>query len=132
MGIVVAVLIYLAVDFAASFVGLRPLVGATAWATIPALAMWLSYGVSPMCLPMVPTCMVQDVISLVEVVVPHSIVWPQVMKKTHGDERTHAKYPREQTLNPSQHKRRPSRGAPTASASSRQTGRLSTARPTRA
>lgn len=37
------------------------------WGLVPTMAFWLAYGVSPLCFPMVPTCLVEDFINITQV-----------------------------------------------------------------
>lgn len=76
---VVSLLIFWAIQIALNFIGIGgiTLVGL---AVVPGMAMWLAYGVSPACLPMFPTCLVEDIIQVFKVVLPSTILWPQALQ----------------------------------------------------
>jgi hypothetical protein len=47
--------------------------------TLPWVVMWYSYGYSPACFPMVPTCFAGDLFALVNSTLPAKIVWPALL-----------------------------------------------------
>lgn len=66
MSFVVSYLIYWFVTTALSFLGIQG-ISYLAWILVPILAMWLAYGVSPICFPMIPTCLMEDLINVTKV-----------------------------------------------------------------
>ena len=79
ISLVFAYLIYLGVATVFGFLNLRG-INVFLYALIPVLTMWLAYGISPMCLPMIPTCLLEDVISNFQVAVPAKIIWPNALQ----------------------------------------------------
>jgi hypothetical protein len=79
VSLVISYLIYLIVSVFMTFVGI-PGVSRMFFYAIPLVALWLSYGLSPMCLPMIPTCMLSDVIESIQVVLPAKITWPDALQ----------------------------------------------------
>lgn len=73
---IVSYLFYWVIATALGYLGVRGL-GTAAWLLVPSFAFWLAYGYSPMCAPMVPTCLVDDFINVTQIVLPARIVWPQ-------------------------------------------------------
>jgi hypothetical protein len=71
--------LYLIIATSLEFVGLKG-IAIYLWYVIPFVTMWLSYGVSPTCLPMVPTCVLSDIIESVQVVIPAKIMWPDALQ----------------------------------------------------
>lgn len=51
---------------------------------VPGMGFYLAYGVGPSCFPMVPTCLMQDVILHVQQSIPIKIVWPNSLQKSPG------------------------------------------------
>lgn len=51
---------------------------------VPGLALQLAYGIGPSCFPMVPTCLLEDVILYVQSIIPIKIVWPNSMQTVPG------------------------------------------------
>lgn len=51
---------------------------------VPWLGFQLAYGVGPTCFPMVPTCLLQDVMMQLQMTVPIKIVWPNALQKYPG------------------------------------------------
>lgn len=76
---IVAYAIYWVISSLLSFLGIQGL-SYFAWILIPILALWLSYGLSPICFPMIPTCLVDDIINVTEAVIPSKIIWPQLLQ----------------------------------------------------
>lgn len=52
--------------------------------SVPAVVMWYTYGYSPSCIPMIPTCVVEDVFSIFAWIVPLQFVWPTTLQKIPG------------------------------------------------
>lgn len=51
---------------------------------VPWMAFQMAYGVGPACFPMVPTCLVQDIMLFVQAMLPVSIVWPNSLQIVPG------------------------------------------------
>jgi hypothetical protein len=51
---------------------------------VPWMALQFAYGVGPACFPMVPTCLLQDVILFVEHLLPVRIEWPNSLQTVPG------------------------------------------------
>lgn len=47
---------------------------------VPVLTLWLAYGMAPTCLPMVPTCILQDIVTTVQILVPARVTWPTALQ----------------------------------------------------
>lgn len=85
----VSVLLWLAVAFVAS---LLPVGGTAAMITIilsmlvlvPYTTVQLAYGIAPTCFPMVPTCIVQDIIHVAKQTLPMRIEWPRALQRQPG------------------------------------------------
>jgi hypothetical protein len=60
-------------------VGLTGIAGALIYA-IPFVTLWLAYGLSPLCVPMIPTCIMTDVVESVQIVLPAKITWPDTLQ----------------------------------------------------
>ena len=80
---VLGVLLYMAVYAAMELMGLTWL-GAAAFYLIPFFILWFSIGVSPRCLPMVPTCMLDAVVDAAKAVVPLSVGIPPLLVANNG------------------------------------------------
>lgn len=83
ISLVVSYVFYLVVSAVLDRVGLRGL-GSWLWLFIPAIGMWLAYGMSPKCAPMIPTCLVQDIIYAIQVIIPSRIIWPDALQAYPG------------------------------------------------
>lgn len=83
ISIVITYIFYLFISTILSSVGIRGL-NIVLWLMIPAIGMWLAYGMSPLCSPMLPTCLIQDVISSVQIILPSRIVWPSSLQAYPG------------------------------------------------
>ena len=59
-------------------------VGAAAFYLIPLFVLWFSIGVSPRCLPMVPTCMLDAMVDAVKAAVPLSTAIPPFLLQREG------------------------------------------------
>lgn len=53
-------------------------------ALVPWLGFQLAYGVGPTCFPMVPTCILQDVVLYLQMTVPVKLVWPNSVQRYPG------------------------------------------------
>lgn len=51
---------------------------------VPAMAFQLAYGIGPACAPMIPTCLLQDIVLYTQVLLPIKIVWPDALQHTPG------------------------------------------------
>lgn len=54
------------------------------FALIPILAIYLAYGLGPTCFPMIPTCLAQDIISIIQVIIPAKVAWPTALQVYEG------------------------------------------------
>jgi len=57
-----------------------PAVGTLFLIAAPVIAFYLSYGFSPACVPMIPTCLLQDVIDVVQIIAPAKLIWPNTLQ----------------------------------------------------
>ena len=81
--------IYLIISLLLSATFLTSIVGpvwriAGLWVFVPWMAFQFAYGVGPSCFPMVPTCLLQDVMLFVEHLLPMSIKWPDSLQNVPG------------------------------------------------
>lgn len=51
---------------------------------VPGTTIQLAYGIAPTCLPMVPTCIVQDIIYVAKQTLPMRIEWPRALQREPG------------------------------------------------
>lgn len=51
---------------------------------VPGLAFQLAYGVGPSCFPMIPTCLLEDVVLYIQGMLPIKLVWPNSLQVTPG------------------------------------------------
>jgi hypothetical protein len=79
LSLIVSYLLYLIIATMLGFVGLRGVAGVLFY-LIPFVSLWLAYGLSPTCIPMIPTCMLSDIIESLQVVVPAKITWPDSLQ----------------------------------------------------
>ena len=77
------VVFYIIFDWVVSYMGLRFL-SSVLFYFIPTLALWVSYGMSPTCFPMVPPCLGDDIIARLQTVFPLSISLPPALYKSHN------------------------------------------------
>lgn len=75
MSIALFVVVYVALQAAASATGLTVLASAFFYSA-PFLLLWYVYGVGPTCLPLLPTCLLSDVVATVQYVAPEAIALP--------------------------------------------------------
>lgn len=80
---VVAYVMYLCVDVVLFQLNARGL-STFVYLSIPLATIYIAYGVSPACVPMVPTCLFQDAVSVVQQVLPAKIVWPNALQYFDG------------------------------------------------
>ena len=78
MSTVFMVLVYVAVSLLCGYLGLYG-VSTAFFLAIPVLAVWYSLGVSPRCFPMVPTCLLDDVIAALKGLFPVRAVLPPLL-----------------------------------------------------
>ena len=78
-----ALLVYAAVAALAGFLGV-PAVGTVAFYLIPFFVLWYSTGVSPACLPMLPTCLLDDLLAAVGGILPVSAALPPLLLAANG------------------------------------------------
>jgi hypothetical protein len=81
--VVLAVLLYAALYAIAEAAGVGWL-GAAVFYLIPLFALWFSIGVSPRCLPMVPTCMLDAVVDAAKAALPLSTEIPALLRAGNG------------------------------------------------
>lgn len=75
MSIVVFVLMYTMIQWLASVTGLSVLSSAFFYAA-PLMLLWYVYGVAPSCFPILPTCLVSDLVAFIEYLAPDTITLP--------------------------------------------------------
>jgi hypothetical protein len=75
MSIVVFVLLYTLIQWVSSITGL-PVLASAFFYGAPLLLLWYVYGVAPSCFPILPTCLVSDLVAAVEYVTPETITLP--------------------------------------------------------
>ncbi len=85
----ISIVTWLAVAFAVSLVPgvgniLSTLVYIWLVVLVPSTTLQLSYGMAFTCAPLVPTCLVQDMIASIKVVLPMRINWPNALQKVPG------------------------------------------------
>lgn len=79
VSLVLSLLIYLAVGAVAGSIGM-PGLGTVALLAVPSLVMYLSYGLSPLCIPQVPTCFLDDLVDALTTVIPGQVSWPDALQ----------------------------------------------------
>eukprot|EP00961_Rhodomonas_salina_P154299 2078339-Rhodomonas_salina.7 len=47
----------------------------------PGMVMWYAYGFSPTCTPMIPTCLMQDIVETMRTAFPSNVQWPALLIK---------------------------------------------------
>lgn len=72
-------LAYMAVDAAARALGV-PAVGTFFFYAYPFLTVWYAYGIAPTCFPLIPTCLVDDVLRAVTRALPRNLTVPQLLR----------------------------------------------------
>ena len=76
---VLVLLACLAASAAARALGL-PLVGSLLFYAYPFLTIWYAYGISPTCFPLIPTCLLDDVLRSITRVLPHNVTVPPLLR----------------------------------------------------
>ena len=79
--IILAILFYMLVNSVMSLLGI-PFVSTLLFYSLPLLVLWYSYGVSPMCFPMVPPCFADDILSRLNSLFPAVITIPPSLQCT--------------------------------------------------
>lgn len=79
MSFIIAYLIYLVIYTVFSTLNLKG-IASFVWLAIPMMTIWLAYGMAPTCLPMIPTCIITDVIDTLQVIFPAKIIWPNSLQ----------------------------------------------------
>jgi hypothetical protein len=79
MAIFFAILFYVIVDVVLGVVGMRAISGFILL-SIPLIAQYLAYGISPMCSPQIAVCLVDDIITGVRTLLPGKIIWPNALQ----------------------------------------------------
>ena len=75
MSVLVFLVFYLAVSTVGGWMGM-PVLGTLFFASGPFFLLWYSYGVSPQCLPMLPPCLLDDVLVFATSVLPSTVALP--------------------------------------------------------
>jgi hypothetical protein len=79
ISLILAYFLYVIVSTVMRSVGF-PGLGRFMFIFIPFIALWLSYGLSPLCLPMIPTCILSDIIASVAAILPTQFTWPDALQ----------------------------------------------------
>ena len=80
--VVVAVLTY-AVALVLSTIGVPYVWTIAAFIYIP-LVFFYSFGISPLCFPMIPTCLGDEILKFLDLIIPQKVSWPQPLQRTVG------------------------------------------------
>jgi hypothetical protein len=80
---ILGVILYVAIAAFAGFIAI-PAVGTAAFYFIPLFVLWYSTGVSPACLPMLPTCLMEDLLVAIRTVLPVSAALPPLLLASNG------------------------------------------------
>ena len=64
--------------------GISTFVFASMLALVPVTALQLAYGMAFTCFPMLPTCLVQDLVYSMQSLLPMSLVWPNALQTEIG------------------------------------------------
>ena len=51
------------------------------WFTLPLAAMWYAYGYAPSCVPMVPTCLIEDLMVYTQLLLPAYVTVPAALQR---------------------------------------------------
>jgi len=78
--VVVAVLLYVTA-FVLSTMGI-PYVWTMAAVLYGPLVLFYAFGISPFCAPMLPTCLGDEILKFIDLIIPQKISWPQPLQKT--------------------------------------------------
>lgn len=78
MSFFITLLLYIALSTILSAIGLGSLNTLLAVAAVY-VVFWLSYGMAPTCAPLLPACLIEDIINGVTRLIPTTIVWPQAL-----------------------------------------------------
>lgn len=78
MSVLVFLFFYLVVSTVGGWVGM-PVLGTLFFASGPFFLLWYSYGVSPQCLPMLPPCLLDDVLVFATSVLPSTVALPATL-----------------------------------------------------
>ena len=84
MTIVVFLLLYFIIQLLASALGLGALATAF-WYSGPFFVLWYAYGYSFACAPMVPTCLLEDIVAAATQLVPQQITFPRLLLCDRGN-----------------------------------------------
>ena len=76
--LVLGLLMYMGAAALASYIGL-PVLGTLVFYSIPIMALWYSYGVTPTCFPMVPPCLTDDILSRLNSLFPLTTSLPTAL-----------------------------------------------------
>jgi len=60
--------------------GLYVIIYSWMWLLVPATALYISYGISVTCYPMIPTCLVEDVVVTFQMILPVEMKWPSALQ----------------------------------------------------
>ena len=75
MSLIVFILLYIFILYITTMFAV-PMLSTLFFFSGPLFILWYAYGVAPTCFPMIPTCILQDVISLVASILPSAISLP--------------------------------------------------------
>jgi hypothetical protein len=78
MSIIVFILFYFIIKFMANALG-APILSTMFFFSFPFFILWYTYGFSPNCLPMLPTCLFTDIIDLITVLFPTQFEFPHLL-----------------------------------------------------
>jgi hypothetical protein len=76
MSVVVFILFYMTTNAVFSALGF-PAVSLWLLLSFPFFILWYSFGMSPRCFPMLPPCLLADIIAAIQMFLPENIVFPQ-------------------------------------------------------
>jgi len=81
-GVVIG-LTYLGISIVCRLLGI-PFIDTFLFWSYPFMVMFYAYGYSPFCIPMIPTCLVEDILSLIDWILPERIVYPNALQTSSG------------------------------------------------
>ncbi|EKX31745.1 hypothetical protein GUITHDRAFT_149095 [Guillardia theta CCMP2712] len=61
-----------------------PHITALLWTTYPAIVVYYAFGVSPLCFPMIPTCLLEDLVNVLNFFFPATIQFPDSLQASPG------------------------------------------------
>jgi len=78
MSVLMFVLLYFVVSVLSQAMGF-PILSTLLWVSFPWFILWYTFGMSPACFPMLPTCLLQDVITTAQELLPPSLEFPELL-----------------------------------------------------